>query len=113
MAKQRKKINKPKVRKPKPVKQKRAPIAQVAGKTKAATYQPYNGPVVTAVTYDLFKTPIERANAKRRQAAHLKGETMYKAKTLIPEHNGVAAHYIWVDKFVQAPSKKEESKEKL
>lgn len=75
---------------------------------KKSTYKPYTGPVVNDRTYNLFKTKEERANAKRREEAHRKGKSTYKAKVWIPAHEGVAGHFIWVDKLVNGPVPKEQ-----
>lgn len=80
----------------KPAKAKSNPQGKVIPKK----YVPYDGPVVNARTYDMYKTPLERANAQRREEAHRRGQDMYKAKVWIPEHNGVKAHFAFIEKFV-------------
>ncbi len=74
----------------------------VSGKKekKESTYVPYRGPLVTSESYSSFKSQLDRQNAQRRHKAHLKGLKMYRAKVLIPEKNGVKAHYVFVEKFV-------------
>lgn len=117
MKKSRKKINKPKEKKTKPTKQKspvktlrKADMYDKDGKF-INKYKPYNGPVVADSTYALFKDPLDRANTKRREEAHRRGQPMYKAKTFIPANGDVKAHYVWVDKFVIAPVKEETKEE--
>lgn len=62
--------------------------------------QVYEGPAVTAATYNLYKDNLERENVKRREAAARAGKTTYLAKVKIPAHNNVKEHFAWVEKMV-------------